>query len=263
MTRRDLDGIDLLTEKRIIFYFNEIRHIKDITEIPWGESGLGWGVDYGIGEKVAHNIIEFRKSLPRRRFTSLQQILEVPGLGYEKIDDILNTLRIPSAEAFRRAMYRHVITDNFTLSYYAITFETPEDFKETLESPEKFKQIVSENIHHLVSDKVTEDELQEARQQILSAYVETISNGYLASYAFARWFFTFDLDNWFEFDQVREITEQYLDISFLSSDEQTFQLFKGFENNRILKEGRTILDLPVITNWDEKIVYVWMCQLID
>jgi len=263
MISRDPDAIDKLIEKRVLFYFNQVRSIKEITEVPWGDSGMGWGVDYGIGEKAAHQIIEYRNNLPRRRFVSMDQLMEVPGLGREKIQDILYTLRIPSAEAFRRAMYRHVITDNFELSFYAITFDTSAEFQEAVQDAGHLENIVSQHVKFLAHESATEEELLKAQQQVLDAYVESVKIGYLASYIFAIWFYSFDLDNWFSFEQVREITEQYLDITYLSSDEQSFHLFKGFDNALILKGGRTVSDLPVVVNHDEKIIYLWACTLFD
>ncbi len=263
MISRDPDAMDRLTEKRVLFYFNQVHSIKEITEVPWGDSGMGWGVAYGIGENVAHQIIEFRNNLPRRRFVSMEQLMEVPGLGREKIQDILYTLRIPSAEAFRRAMYRHVITDNFELSFYAITFDTSEAFEEAIQDLSQLKNIVSQHVKFLAHASAPDEELLKAQQQVLDAYVESVKMGYLASYIFAIWFFSFDLDNWFSFEQVREMTEQYLDITYLSSDEQSFYLFKGFDNGLILRGGRTVADLPVVVNHDEKNVTVWTAQLFD
>lgn len=170
---------------------------------------------------------------------------------------------ISTAEAFRRAMYRHVIQDNFELKYHTIAFQDKEQFEEIANNPDRLQRLVSENIKYLASEGVGSQAIEKASDQAADVYIESLHSGYLASYAFAFWFFKFDMDNWFEFEQVREQTEQYLDISFLSSHEQAFHLFKGFENKRILKGGVNVLDLPVVTNFDEMTVSLWTCQLFD
>ena len=46
--------------------------------------------EYGIGEIVAARIINTRKNLPNQKYTSIEQLLEVKGVGEDKLEDLLH-----------------------------------------------------------------------------------------------------------------------------------------------------------------------------
>ena len=261
MAHQLLKNLSPILEKRLLYLFNQVRKVEDITSISWEmEDGDD---EYGIGEIVAQRIIDKRKTLSYGRYTSAEQLADIPGLGTEKIEDIVKTFSIPSAEAFKRAMFRHVLQTNFELTYHSISFDHQSAFEAVVKNPKIFKDTISKHVHELASEYTTEEALSNAKESLKTMYVETYKSGYVGSYAFALWFFRFDQDNWFTFEQVRKITEEYLDISFLSSDHQVFHLFKGFQNKDILSGGITTDDLPVVVNYDEQLINIWAGQLFD
>ncbi|MBN2385577.1 MAG: hypothetical protein JXB85_01055 [Anaerolineales bacterium] len=78
----------------VLEFFNRVTSPEQITgwveddpEFPRASSGA-----YGIGETVAKRILETRAALPAERFTNLQQIDEIAGIGEDKLQDIFYSM---------------------------------------------------------------------------------------------------------------------------------------------------------------------------
>ena len=67
----------------------EFLNVSNTTEID----DLGGST---IGEKTAEKIIEFRQQLPNKKFTSLEQLDEVDGVGKAKIEALLQARKTPN-----------------------------------------------------------------------------------------------------------------------------------------------------------------------
>lgn len=219
------------------------------------------GKDYGIGPVVAARIIRKRKSLPRWRFTSLDQLNDIKGFGQDKLEDLAETFSLNSAE---RLLYvirtTPILYENFPFTYWAINFDDEKSFTEATASDEKLRALVKSQISHLSTRKeLADQDHRKAQNQIEDAYIEKINTAFLAGYAWAVWFYGFDADNWFGFDQMRIPLESYLSES---DSDPALYLFKGFDNGLITR-GITVPDLPVVINPIEKTVYLWTAELFD
>ena len=248
-----------LASKRLLFFFNHIRSAKDLVGSPL-LSGAVSEMDEESTQQLAKGILETRIGLPTRRFTEVEQLKGIPGISPEVLKKTENHLGQPAAEIFKQDMYKQVILSNFELAYQQITFEEKEMFEAITADHTALSEAVAA---HLLLESVGPLTEVEIRRQIRHSYVDAYTQGHLGSFAFALWFYTFDLDNWFSFDQVRESTERYLDVHPLSSDQQTLYLFKGFDNKLLNSGGRTIPDLPVVVNHDEMTLVIWTCMLKD
>lgn len=262
MAHRLLKDLPAFAEKRFLYFFNHVPGAKEIASVQWKTSDKD-ADEYGLGETVAQRIIDARNSLERKKFTDLSAFEEIPGLGHEKLKDIVSTFSIPAADLFLRDMRKGVIQSNFELTYYSIPFDQPASFEAVVSNPRLFKYTVAKYAKELASEGVSQEKLVAAEESLRSSYVETYKNGFVGSYAFALWFFRFDADNWFTFEQVRTCTESYLDITLLSSDRQELHLFKGFQAGEILVGGICPEDLPVVVNHDEHLITLWGGQLFD
>lgn len=162
------------------------------------------------------------------------------------------------AQAFLEAMYsNNIILDNFTLKVYSYHFNDKDEFIKITGSASIFRGMISSIISNICTDKFGNQEKCERRsRKIYDLYIEEFSSGFLGSYAFALWFMHFDGDNWFSFDAVHEQARQYLDSTEL-------RLFKGFDNDGMLTMPVTVLDLPVVINYEEKTVSIWTGELND
>ncbi|MEM9718610.1 MAG: hypothetical protein AAGA10_05160 [Bacteroidota bacterium] len=258
------ENLSPLVEKRLFHFLNRARTARAITKVDLTKSPAPGKADYGIGETVAQRIIDKRMQLPRRRFTELSQLEGIAGLGKDKISDVIETLEIPAAEAFRRAMYNGVIfEENFELNYFSKKLADTSGLGYRSTQTDLLKSLLLDSLGDWVASDATPEHLEQLKGEIESAYVDTYSNSAEAdSYAWALWFYLFDADNWFTYEQVRLPIARYLG-GYFYGDEQTFHLIKGVKNSLYLKGGITVKDLPVVVNHDEQSLSLWMGQLFD
>ncbi len=152
---------------------------------------------------------------------------------------------------------------NFDLRYHAVGFSDRDEFEAVASDERGVRGMVTENLHHLASDNVSEEDLRTALFEAGQAYYDGYYSMHLASYAFALWFFHFDEDNWFGFETIREPVASYLSQSYLQVIPHGFVLFKGIDNGRILKGGISVVDVPVVINEQEMTFYMWAGELFD
>lgn len=246
---------------RILRFLNQAFRPQDILNKDLIKSENSGKKDYGIGPVVAGRIIRHRKTFPRRRFTALSQLNGIKGFGQDKLDDLVDTFSINSAQHFKHVIKtRPILYENFPLNFHQIKFEDETKFQEVLTNEDKLRKLVADNIQHLATKKsIQPSDTASAKSQILNAYIEKFNTAFLGAYAWAVWFYGFDADNWFGFDQMRIPIESYL---YENGDDPSLYLFKGFDNGLILG-GITVLDLPVVVHPLEKSVYLWAAELFD
>ncbi len=97
----DFSRVTPEVEKQILDFLNYARIPEDIagSEPQSGpvhddlKHGFGDQVkDYDIGILVASRMIEYRDSLPGKRYTSVQQLDAVKGFGQDKLDDLTSSM---------------------------------------------------------------------------------------------------------------------------------------------------------------------------
>ena len=252
-----------LVQKRLFHFLNRARTAKAISKIDFAKSSEPGKSDYGIGETVAQRIIDRKFSLPRRRFTELSQLEGIAGFGKEKMQDILDTLQISAAEAFKQDMYTGVLYENFELDYVSMDLEDTSDLEYNRHSsPERLRTILTESLDTWLPTETSTENKAKLVDEIQTCHIDSYSNSAEAdTYAWALWFYLFDADNWFTFDQVRLPISRYLG-GYFYGDEQSFHLLKGVSNG-LFQSGITPKDLPVVVNHDEKTLTVWSGQLFD
>ncbi|MEL6253725.1 MAG: hypothetical protein AAFR87_17080 [Bacteroidota bacterium] len=260
MGQLDFSNVSEQAASRILRFLNQAFRPQDIINKPLIKEE-GETKDYGIGPVVAGRIIRQRKTLPGWRFTELSQLNGIKGFGQDKFEDLLDTFSISSAEHLQYVIQSTpILFENFPFTFHAITFESDKEFKDETKDDTKLRNLVAANIEHLATrEKISEGDIQKAKDQIGSAYIEKLYTPFLGAYAWAVWFYGFDADNWFGFDQMRIPLEAYLSES---DTDPVLHLFKGFDNGLIVR-GISVLDLPVVVNPVEKTVYLWTAELFD
>lgn len=260
------EGLESWVINRMLNFLNRAKTAEDISagavmDDPFeGPSELG----YVIGDVVAQRIIDHRDALPSRKFTEIAQLNGISGLGEDKFNDLVYTFSMTGAESFKRTMYRTVLFDNWDLQYDSTRFEDVTDFQKIVDDECNFQTWVAQRV-----GEICERNYGNHRAGILASRtlegkpIEVYESGHLGSYALAMWFYTFDLDNWFTFEQVQKQTETYLDFFPQGKDQTELRLFKGFENSMVLADAITVADLPVVVNRSEQTISIWSCQLND
>ncbi|MBK7873161.1 MAG: hypothetical protein IPJ74_22060 [Saprospiraceae bacterium] len=250
---------------RILNFLNRVKKAEEIVSGVKDDPNSGAaGEGVAIGETVAKRILEKRNSLQFHRFTSIDQLEGIPGLGEDKIRDLIYTFGVRAADAFRNAMFNGVILDNWKLEHYTYYFLSDQDFNNTVNIPSNFTGHIAHQIERIAEEKTENDRAAYlAGKLIQSAYQEFFESAHLGSYAFAFWLYRFDYDNWFSFERVRLEAEKYLSYYEQSIYELRFGFFKGFSTAGLLTEGITKSDLPIVINPVERAITIWTAELFD
>ncbi|PHI18633.1 hypothetical protein CEQ90_16765 [Lewinellaceae bacterium SD302] len=211
---------------------------------------------YVIGEKVAANILEHKKSLPRRRFEKTDDVLAVAGLGVDKLNDIISGFATPADEAFMMRLRDGILLSNWDLNPVSKQFASATELKGATEGLDRFRLQIA---------KLLEDEGSYAAHNIRalrSAHVFTYPDDHLAAFQFAFWWYLFDHDNWFAYDTIREACEQYLNHHPWGSEGMELRMLRLYNDssNNDLRRSELI---PVVINYPELCVTVWDAFLND
>lgn len=251
---------------RILNFLNDARNAADITEAVRDDPNAGApGEGAAIGEVVAARLLEKRNSLPRRRFSRISELEGIQGFGEDKIRDLIFTLGVRAADAFRDGLYaKSILLENWNLEHHTYYFQDEEEFDYTANITPNFTNFIAHQVNQLVSER-KQNELAGylAERLIFEAYQDAYDTAHVGSFAFALWFYQFDQDNWFSFQRMREEIEQYLNHYLQAGEELRFVLFKGFPNGATLVKGITAPDLPVVINRPERAISIWTAELFD
>ena len=88
---------------------------------------------------------------------------------------------------------------------------------------------------------------------------KVLDNADAAQYAWALWFYRFDADNWFSYDRIREVINQYLSTSW--NEDMQLVLVKGFQGRPLWNSG--VSDMPVTLTEAEQTISLWRTELWD
>lgn len=267
MSETSHPNIPLWVQERIVDFFNSVFSVQDITNGPI-EDDPSNGAGNTIGPSLAAKILRTRNALPRRRFTDLEQIDNISGVGPDTIRDLVYSFGRKADEEFRRSMYAEgtIFEANWPLEFFRFEFEELEHFLAIARSPENLRIFIHGKIAEVAAEKgVAQSDIDAMQADVLSAYIDKYSNSTpIAAYAFALYFYDFDADNWFAWETIQEQTLEYFDHNMSSNNWQMdlFQ-FRGFRNRRIVQPGISPDVLPVVCNWAEQSVTFWISELYD
>ncbi len=160
------------------------------------------------------------------------------------------------AQRFAEAMYREVLLGNFMLRAFTARVESLELARDDLGL---LRQVVRELVRVAGEQRGADpDRVARALTQVDECYIETHAEGYAGSHAWALWFATIDDDNWFDFAAVQQQCAAYLEPPHLE-----LRLVKGFDNEGILAQPVTTVDLPAVLNFEAGTLTIWSAQLND
>ncbi len=262
MGQFSIRGVEPWILKRIMTNLNRFETVTELSKAVRDNPSNGSG--YDIGEKVAQRILDRRSELPCDQFTSIGQLKAVAGLGDDKFQDLVYTFGNPAAELFRAEMYDRIIGYNWNLAFHRVQFEDQDEFLALVDDMAGFREWMVYTVAELAEKRTGNCELFERiTAQIASSCIQEYTNGDVAAYAFALWFYRFDQDNWFTFEAVRQVAADYLDYFTNPMERTELRMFYGFQNQGLLAQPVTITGLPVVVNYAEKAITIWSAELID
>ncbi|NJO03197.1 MAG: helix-hairpin-helix domain-containing protein [Bacteroidia bacterium] len=245
---------------RLLNFLNQVRSVADIKRL----NPAATGSDYWIGDTVAQRLLEYRSQLESQRFEDPSQLGAIPGLGQDKLDELIQMISQPADAAFADAMRQQVLHANFELWFYPVQFNSEEQFLTTAQNPSLFTELIAQEVTRISLEKSGNELISYLVGDLVKrSYLEIIGHDSAAPYAFALWFYKFDADNWFSFNQVLEQTDRYLSGFGYESDRRELRFFKGFSSRGVLASAVSVEDLPVVVNYEEMSITLWIGQLND
>ena len=259
--------IPLWIQNRIVGFFNWARNVNmlldgSIVDDPSDGPGTT------MGPTLAARILRERNLLPNRRFTDLQQIDQIKGVGPGTIQDLVYSFGISADEAFKASMYESgtIHVENWPLEYFRFTVEDQQTFQNLAQDNAQLRAFILDKVAGVCAARdVSAGNTQAMLDTLANAYIDDFSNStQAAGYALALWFYRFDADNWFSWEQIQIQT-----LAYFSHNSNTYpwmmdlHFFKGFENKGIISPGICPKDLPVVVNWAEQSLNFWISALYD
>jgi hypothetical protein len=250
---------------RILNFLNDAQSTDDIIGAVFDDPSDGVGNT--IGRTIAAKILNKKNSLPYRRFTTIEELADIKGLGQDKFQDLVYTFGVSAADAFRSSMYDDgiIFESNWDLFNYTTHFEDKEKFLAIANQEEEFRLFVARTVEKMCLERNEKniDDCRDYSKNLLESYIDTYFNSTpAAEYAFALWFYLFDADNWFSYDMILEQVGEYFGYYTGYPWEMELKFFKGFDHQKLLP-GITPLDLPVVVNYPEQAITVWTSALYD
>ena len=259
--------IPIWVQNRIIGFFNWARNVGMILDGTIKDDPAD-GPGYVMGRTLAARILREKNKLPKRRFTDLEQLDNIPGVGPGTIADLVYSFGISADEAFRKSMYDSgtIYMENWPLEYFRFTLDDKKAFTAIAQDTEKLRKFVVEKVEEVCTERNVAPEKKEAMlKDVKTNYIDGYSNStQVAGFALAVWFYEFDADNWFSWEDIQQQT-----LGYFSHNADTYPwfmdlyFFRGFKNRGIIPPGISPPDLPVVVNWAEQAITFWVSSLYD
>lgn len=241
--------------ERALAHLNRSRTVEQLlSERAMTEDPKDGG--YVIGEKVATNILDYKASLPRRRFETAADILAVAGLGDDKLMDIIQGFATSADEAFMQRLRDGILLDNWDLNPTSKQFSSLAELRSATEGLDKFKLLIAKLLGQ------DEDYTQHNAASLRNAHVFSYPDDHLAAFQFAFWWYLFDHDNWFAYETMKNACEQYLNHHPWGSEGMELRMIRLYNDtpNNDLQQSELI---PVVVNYSELRVTIWDAFLND
>lgn len=252
-------------EEFILQYVNQISDPSEITDgtqlkdDPFYDGAGG----YTIGEKVATKIIKAKEKLPRGRFITVQQILDIRGVGPDKIRDIMTSFWKPAADDFQERLTTNILLDNWKVEHWSFDFQYEEDeFKNLAIDNCALRNFIANKIREIVRNKQDDYTISNLAYTLVNHLpMEKFETEIATTHMFALWWYRFDEDNWFSFETILSEVQQY--FTYYQRNGLELVMLKGFVNGGTLAEAVTPKDLPVVINHGERRITIWAASLFD
>ena len=248
---------------RLLNFLNQARTAKAIYQHPDLKDDPNSGSTNGrtIGQKTAQKIIDHRKSNYYRPFRSLDDVLAVKGVGQETLNDLLFSFSDSADDAFIKALFSQVLGENWVMKQKTIDFDSKSDFEQVANNGENFRRTIAQH-HAATFTRYSNIARRELEMRVHRALQVNYFDGHLGAFQFAFWWYLFDYDNWFSYDKIKEVCEQYLNHHGHGSNKMQFRVLHldGYESIPEFQKG---LVLPVVVNYPEQRITLWNVVLND
>lgn len=247
--------------ERLLNFLNQVQNTEDILKHPdfQDDPDSGSPEGYRLGEQTVQNLLDSRKANPSGKFASLEEVLAVPGLGEDKLNDLLHSFAVTADDAFVKTLYSELLGENWELFPRAIDYPSESSFREVVDQAESFRRAVAPVFAESYTYYSREAQ-RELQMRVHRSHQENYFESHLGSFPFAYWWYQFDQDNWFSYENMRLRCEDYL--GYHGHDAMQYRVIHigGFES---IEDFRRSHIVPVVVNYAEYRITVWDAQLND
>ncbi|MEM7574306.1 MAG: hypothetical protein AAF433_15480, partial [Bacteroidota bacterium] len=170
--------IPLWVQNRIVGFFNQVRNVGMILDGSIKDDPAD-GPGRTISRPLAARILRERNQLERRRFTDLEQIDSIRGIGPNTIQDLVYSFGISADEAFLNAMYNSgtIYRENWPLEYFRYTLDDTEVFQGIANNREQLRKFIVDKVALVAREReVTEAARAAMLQELENAYIDDYHN---------------------------------------------------------------------------------------
>ncbi|MEX1364565.1 MAG: hypothetical protein AB1Z98_15670 [Nannocystaceae bacterium] len=191
----------------------------------------------------------------------LQSLLAVQSY-HEFHGDVDDRTRLDEdARRFAEQMYDGILRSNFELRGWS--FEAAGSLVGPPAELPWLRPAIQRALRTLGTQRGVEPgRIDRAVEQVEGAYLERFDESSASSRALALWFHSIDSDNWYSFDSVQAVADDYLSRSSRAGS-MALVMVKGFDNDGLLARPVTTLDLPVVLNPARRTMTLWSATLND
>lgn len=259
--------VPMWIQDRIVAFFNAAQNVEMILDGTIMDDPAD-GPGRVFGPALAARILRTKNELPRRQFSSFEEIDAIRGVGPDVIQDLVYSFGKTADETFRNSMYETgtIYMENWPLEYFRFEIGDKDTFYELTHNREQLRQFIMEKVAQVSKERGVSAENTEAMlTDLKQAYIDDYSNSTpIASYALALYFYDFDADNWFSWDTIQKQTLGYFD-HYMNTNNWSMELFqfRGFRNRGIIEPGIAPEVLPVVATEAELAISFWITALYD
>lgn len=233
--------------------------LLSVGELIYGES---WSTECELRALAALDGPEpFARAVVQGQL-DLKRYFSVQGIHRFTTEIRRATATDPAIEAFRQELSDEVLPEGFTLHAWTFDFDDAAHFDQVADDPDRFRNFIRERVAELAEARGLADEaIAAATLPVAGAWYDIFETGYQASLAFALWFIGFDQGESVSFDGVRVPARRYFEDFDTYEERRELRLIKGFENDGVLADPVTVVDLPVVVDYGSRTLTLWGASL--
>jgi hypothetical protein len=249
----------------VLEFLNKAQRIEDLTDIQQYRPDLSEAdlASYSIGEKSAQNLLDTRSNLRAQRYNNLEEVLDVEGIGENKVLDIVEFIWQPAEEIFRQELFKKTLGENWKVDYWRYAL-SPEAFQQLNESEVLLQAFIADKVLDIANEKHSNYLIGALAKELLKKSFPDRVESLTAEIQFASWWMRFDEDNWFNFDTISSIIRPF--INYYDKQRGAYidpVFYRGFKTGGTLTDGITPDDLVVSINPAEYAIAIWGIALFD
>jgi hypothetical protein len=164
----------------------------------------------------------------------------------------------PDALQFQFAMSSHVLSENFEITPYSYQIDDVAFYNAISTQTQSLTSFVAQRIHDIcMSQNRPPKSCNRASQKLFHTPFVRFSDA-AATDQLSNWIYSIDGDNWYQFQPMREVVENYL-----NTPQHELVFFPNFNPEGVLVNDLSTEGQAVVFNHTTRSVTIWTINLRD